>query len=301
MKKASILILIILLLIFLPSTGCLRARKPPVEPEAESSRQAEKKPLRISIAGFVARKETFNSYIELSQYISKKLDRPVELLQRKTYKEVNALLKKGKVDIAFVCSPPYIQARRNFEVELLVVPVFQGEPVYHSYIVVRKDSGITNFADLKGKTFGFSDPLSNSGKLYPTYLLATQGTTPEAYFSQYIFTYNHEKSVDAVIDRVVDGAAVSGLVVDYLLLSYPERMKNLKIILKSPPFPIPPIVVRKDLDPTLKVQLKKIFLNMHKDKKGEKILKSIMFDRFIEADDQMYDPIRQMMRVVGER
>lgn len=42
--------------------------------------------------------------------------------------------------------------------ELLVAPEVRGETVYYSYIIVPSDSPAQRFADLRGLTFGFTDP-----------------------------------------------------------------------------------------------------------------------------------------------
>jgi phosphonate transport system substrate-binding protein len=239
-------------------------------------------------------KEGFVYYQQLLNYIAEILERPVKLVDRESYTEVNNLIKSGYIDAAFVCGRPYIDGRDEFGLELLVAPQVYGKARYHSYIIVSKDSSIENFKELRGKSFAFADPLSNTGKLFPTYMLAKIGETPDSFFHKHIYTYAHDKSIKAVAQGIVDGAAVDHLIWEYLNRTNPEFTSKTRVIEKSPPYGIPPVVVRPGLDPELKEKLRKIFLNAHKDEKGRKILKGMMIDKFVLIDESAYESIEEM-------
>ena len=64
-------------------------------------------PLRVAVAAVISPKGTVESYSSLIDYLSKKIGRPVELVQRRTYMEINNMVKSGEVDIAFVCTSAY--------------------------------------------------------------------------------------------------------------------------------------------------------------------------------------------------
>lgn len=68
-----------------------------------------------------------------------------------------------------------------------------------------------------------------------------------------------------------------------------------KIIRKSPSYGIPPVIVRKDIDPVLRQKIKDVFLNMHEDPAGKAILDGIMVDKFIVPKDADYDTVREMI------
>jgi len=129
-----------------------------------------------------------------------------------------------------------VVGHQEFGLQLFLVPVYFGKTVYYSYLITSKASKINNFLDLQNKAFAFSDPLSNSGYFYPAYLLAKINQTPETFFSKFIFTYSHDNSLQAVLDGIVDGAAVDSLIYDYELSLNPNLIYKIKIIKKSPPF-----------------------------------------------------------------
>jgi phosphonate transport system substrate-binding protein len=250
--------------------------------------------IRIAISAMISPKNTLNYYKQILDYIGKNLGKEVILVQRKTYAEVNDLMKNGKLEAAFVCSGPYVAGKKAFGMEFLVAPQVHGETIYYSYIIVHKESSIKTFKELQGRSFAFTDPFSNTGKLVPTYELAKLGKTPESYFSKYIFTRSHDNSIEAVAEKLVDGAAVDSLIWEYIQATYPKYTSKTKIIEKFGPFGIPPVVVSPNIAPKLKNQMKEILLKMHQNTEGKEILKGIFIDRFVVIDDSAYDSVREM-------
>ena len=261
-------------------------------------------PIKIAIGSMITPKVGFAYYKKLLNYIEDRLGRPVILVDRSSYDEINALLKSAEIDAAFVCGRPYVDGHEEFGLELLAQPVVYGNTVYYSYIIVNADSDIESFQQLRGKSFAFADPKSNSGKLAPTYILAKDGETPETFFSKYSYTYAHDKSIEAVALGIVDGAAVDSLIWEYLNAVNPEHTGRTKVIHRSEPYGIPPFVVNPALDKETKLRLKEILLQMHDDPQGSDILKGMKVDKFAEGSDSDYDSIRHMIALVegtGER
>jgi phosphonate transport system substrate-binding protein len=254
--------------------------------------------LRIAVGGMITPKEGFGYYKQFLDYIGEKLGKSVDFVDRENYAEINELVRTGKVDVAFVCGGPYADGHSAFGMELLAAPQAYGRSVYYSYIIVSADSPIKSFQDLRGRSFAFTDPLSNSGTLVPTYMLARAGQSPKSFFSRVIYSGSHDKSIEAVADKLVDGAAVDSLIWEYENLKNPEFTAKTKIIERSLPYGIPPVVVRPGMDPELKERIRAIFLNAHTDATGRELLKKMMIDKFVLIDDHAYDSIREMKSFV---
>ncbi len=276
-----------------PARSAKRVSLRPSQGEAVSLPQQTDK-LKIAVGAIISPAESLTFYEDIFDYIGEKLGHEVEMVQRKTYTEVNFLMKEGRIDAAFVCSRPYVEGHRDFGMELLCVPVCFGKTEYYSYFIVHKDSSIQQLEDLRGKVFAFSDPLSNTGTLIPTYMLAKMGETPESFFRGYFFTYSHDNSIQSVAEKFVDGAAVDSLIWKYLNDKGQEWPAQTRIIYKSAPCGIPPVVVSPGIDRELKERLRLAFLDMHNDLKGSEILKRVLIDRFTVIEDSAYDSIRQM-------
>ena len=79
--------------------------------------------IQVAIAAMISPKETLSTYQQLLEYLGKAMGRPLQLVQRKTYGEVNALLGSGEVDMAFICSGPYATAKETYGFVPLATPV----------------------------------------------------------------------------------------------------------------------------------------------------------------------------------
>ncbi|GBE44011.1 ABC transporter, phosphonate, periplasmic substrate-binding protein [bacterium BMS3Bbin10] len=227
-------------------------------------------------------------------YLSNKMDRPVKFVRRKSYREVMDLLEAGRLDFAWICGFPFVQPRDPEFLELLAVPVYKGKPLYNSYIIVPKDSPYRTLDDLKGKVFAFSDPESNSGFLYPQFLLATRGTKPQNFFRQTFFTYNHAETVEAVADQVADGGAVDSYIWEYLQILRPEIAARTRVIKISPAFGFPPLVSSKRTEAKAVERMKSVLLGMSEEPEGRQFLAGFKLDAFGDFPPELFDGIGQM-------
>lgn len=257
--------------------------------------------IRLAIASVVSPLPTSDLYGDFARYLAGKLERDVELVQGKTYAETNDLVKSGDVTLALVCTNPYLEGREDFSMELLAAPVIDGDTVYYSLLIAGKDDDASSLQDLRGATFAFSDPLSNTGRLAPLYQLAQMGESPESFFDRTIFTYAHDSSIRAVADGIVEAAAVDSLVFDQMRTSDPEVVAKVRVVDKWGPFGIGPFVVNPGLDPVLKAQLADVLLHMDEDPQGSAILDRLGIDRLVVPDDSIYDTVREMRAYLRER
>lgn len=142
--------------------------------------------------------------------------------------------------------------------------------------------------DLRGKVFAFTDPISFTSRVYPTYLLQTLGEQPETFFRRIFFTYSHDDAIHAVADGVADGASVDSLVLDFALKHTPELAQQIRVIHTSPPFGMPPVVISPNLRPQTRAELESILLNMHLDQDGLAALQALGYDKFAKVSTEDY-------------
>ena len=252
--------------------------------------------LKVAVGSIISAQETVVYYHQLLEYIAGKLGREIQLVQRKTYGEINELIGMGQIDLAFICSGPYAGGRKKFGFEALAMPIVRGSHLYQSYLIVNTDSPFHKLIDLRGKVFAFTDTESNTGKLVPTYWLSKAGAKPEDFFGKTIYTYSHDNSIRAVAMSLVDGAAVNGQVWEYYNHSDPVYTSKTRIIKRSQPFGNPPVVASAHLTNQMKVRIRSLLLKMHQDPEGKKILDELMIDRFLAPKKECYDPILAMKK-----
>jgi len=264
--------------------------------ERPGNRSSERMQLRVAVAAIISAKETVVHYHQLLNYIAGKSGRKIQLIQRKTYGEINELIRMGQIDLAFICSGPYATGKETFGFQALAIPQVRGKHNYQSYLIVNKDSAFHKLNDLRGKLFAFTDPDSNTGKLVPTYWLAQQGEKPEYFFKRTIYTYSHDNSIMAVATSMVDGATVHEQIWEYYNDKNPIFTSKTRIIKKSEPFGNPPVVASAYLSRQLKERIRQLLFDMHRDPEGKKILNEIMIDRFLAPKEEWYDSIVAMKR-----
>jgi phosphonate transport system substrate-binding protein len=268
-------------------------------PSSAITDQGAKQPsLRVAIAAMISPKETISKYTSLMDYIGGKMDYQILLIQRKTYGEINELFQKQQIDLALICSGPYANGKDIFQVEALAVPLVRGEPYYQSYLIVNKKSTIKSLEELRGKTFAFTDPDSNTGTLVPNYWVAMKGETPESFFKETSYTYSHDNSIIAVAKSLVDGAAVDSHIWEYYHRTNPEYTANTQIIKKSVPFGSPPFVSSQSLPQVLKDKIQDILMTMHLDPKGKQIQSSLFIDKFVLPQESWYQHISVLKQEV---
>jgi len=250
-------------------------------------------PIRFGLTAVVLT-ENLRFLDQWSKYLSHKMGRKVEFVLRKSYRDVMDLLDSGGIEFAWICGYPYIQSREPETLQLLTVPVYRGEPRYHSYIIVHHDSGYKRFNDLKGKIFAFSDPDSNSGFLYPLTLIRGKKEKSDTFFRQTFFTFNHAETVQAVSEQVADGGAVDSYIWESLAVSRPDLTEKTRIIDRSPSFGFPPIVFRLGTNANTVQLMKDTLENMDNDTEGQKLLAQLKLDGFGHFPDSLFNEIRAM-------
>ncbi len=258
----------------------------------------EVKPLEIAVAAILSPEANIESYGALADYLGTKLNRPVEIVQRRTYQEINDLLEDGQADVGFVCTSAYVAGHDDFGLRLLVAPEIDGATVYYSTLIVPADSSAESMADLRGSVFAFTDPISTTGRMYPTYLVEQLGENPGTFFGATFFTYSHDRAIAAVAEHVADGAGVDSLVLEYALARDAELSSRIRVIDRSPAFTIPPVVVSPSITRAYEAELRNLLLSLADDPEAGDVLRSLGIDGFVSVDDPAYDGVRTVMAQV---
>ena len=84
--------------------------------------------LRGAVAAMISPRETFIHYRQLLAYVAGKSGKNLDFVQRKIIGEIDELLGKGEVDLAFICSGPYALAKGRYGFIPLAVPEVQEAP-----------------------------------------------------------------------------------------------------------------------------------------------------------------------------
>ena len=245
----------------------------------------------IPTAGSTSMKENFSG---LTEHLNKKLGINVELQLAGDYTGVITGMQHKHIDVAYFGPESYVQAQKRANAEALVVEVDaeSGLPGYRGIILTKKDSGLNTLESIKDKTWAFTSSQSTSGTLVPTVMFSKSGIDPQKYFSKVLYSGGHEASILSIKAGKIDAASTNTL--DFnrgLGKAWTENDFN--IIWTSDLIPGSPMAVRGDLPESLKKALKEAFIS-YNDKDG---LNKLKIKGYIEANDSMYNPIRDLIEV----
>lgn len=233
-------------------------------------------------------------------YLEERLRRRVVFVRRGSYGEILELLERGGIDFAWICGYPYVRYKPRFR--LLAVPLYQGKPLYQSYLIVpHTDVETRSLLDLRGKVFAYSDPNSNSGWLVPQQELRAQDIEPGSFFRKTFFTYAHRKVVEAVAAGLADGGAVDGYVWETLARQQPDLTRRTRVVRKSAEYGFPPFVARRSVPEEEFQRMQRVLLEMNEDSAGRDILEKLNLDGFATGSDALYAGIEASMRFVNAR
>jgi phosphonate transport system substrate-binding protein len=234
------------------------------------------------------------------RYMERRLGLKVEIVQRDSYRETMDLLRLKQMDFAWVCDYPFLHLKDL--VRLLAVPLYKGQPLYRSFIIVQAgNTKAAGLKDLKSTVFAYADPLSNSGYLYPRYAIHKLGENPQTFFRKTFFTWSHKKVVEAVAMGIAQGGAVDSYIWETLERISPELTRRTRIVQRSPEYGFPPFVAHREISPELFSRVQNFLLTMHQDGEGAALLKRINLDGFIKGDVRLYDGVAEMMQAFGEQ
>lgn len=260
---------------------------------ASSWARAATAPVRIALTAAAVRDE-LSLYDRWASYLGSRLKRPVQFVQRRAYRDVIEMLRTGELDFSWVCSYSFVQAWDASLVDLIAAPVFRGKPLYRSYIIVHRDSSIRALADLKGKVFAFADPESSSGFLIPRAMIQDIGENPDSFFRTSFFTWDHGQAMEAVAEKVADGASVDSYVWEFMAATRPQFAAQTRVLQRSAEFGFPPLVARRGIPADLRERFTETVLGMSKEAEGQRMLADMLLDRFETVPPSHYDSVRAL-------
>jgi len=236
----------------------------------------------------------------LGAHILESTGRNVEYVQRRTYKEVVALLLLGEIDAAWLCGYPLLQ--HPGRLDAIAIPVWQGQPLYKAYLIAAHDRHAEDLTSLQGDVHAYSDPDSNSGHLVTVARLLENGQRPELFFARSFFTFGHRNVVRAVARRLAQSGSVDGYVYDALALTEPDLVAQTRVVWRSDWHAFPPVVVASEARASSAVRaLSQALFDISRTDAGSEVLRMLHLDGFERPEPDSFDSIARLMRLVSER
>ena len=207
------------------------------------------------------------------------------------------MLLSEQLDAAWICGFPLIQ--HSNELALVAVPVWQGKPLYRSYIIASVDDPVESFMAMRGYVHAFSDPDSNSGFLVTRHLLTTMQEKPETFFSRFFFTYGHRNVIRAVAAGLAQCGSVDGYVWEVVREIEPALTEKTRVVRKSELLGFPPVACnarRQGTDTVAAIQDALVTMSASED--GRKLLSTLRLDQYTPGDMSLFSGIATKYREV---
>jgi phosphonate transport system substrate-binding protein len=250
--------------------------------------------LRIGLIPTESSSHITDRYDGLARYLERRLGIPVELKTSTDYNGVITAMQFGHIELAYFGPKSYVEAAQRAQAEAFCMEVLEdGTQGYHGIIITRRESGLKTMADLKGKTWAFTDPNSTSGTLVPTvYFVKELHIDPQQYFAKVSFSGSHEASILSVKGGKVDAASTNDLDLERGAGKLWSK-DDFQIVWTSKLIPGSPMAYRRDLPDSLKQALRDAFLQLG----DPAVLGSLKLKGYAPAADAVYDPIREQLEV----
>lgn len=295
-RQSVLVVFMLLFALFL--SGCGQSGIPE-QFQFESLGGAQADPLIIGQVPSRSVIELFEQRKSLLRLLSDRLDRRFELRVADSYDGIIEGMTDGEYDLVVLGPLAYVEAVDDSGASYrpLVRPVRFGNPYYRSMIITHPNSGVSQLSDLRGKSMAFVDPSSTSGYLFPrAHIIQEAGFDPLEDTRRADFLGSHDQVVEAVLSESYDAGAVFDDARNLVLIDNLDE--QLPVIGRTRRIPSEPIAVRSDLSDSTIKRLKSTFLSMHED--NSSVLKTMgsNIDRYVEAEDSVYDDVRTVMDVL---
>lgn len=229
----------------------------------------------------------------LTEMLSKELGVKVEGFTATNYVGVVEGLGSGQVDFGFIPPFAYVLANKESNAQVILTALNKDmEAKYRSQFLVRKDSGIKSFADIKGKKVAFVDPSSTSGYLFPGAHLIKEGIDLEKDI-QYVYSGGHDKSLQLLLNGDIDVATTFVDVRQRYEKEFPDSMEKTEVLGYTDYIPNISVTVKGNMDKDMQNKIKTALLNIASTDEGKALLQELFnMYGFAEATDADYDVIR---------
>jgi phosphonate transport system substrate-binding protein len=248
--------------------------------------------LRLGVVPLQAPSVMFRKFAPLSQYLSGKLGKKVDL---RVAIDMDSAVRDIGENITQLCAmgpANYVEANRKYGVKVIAKALRKGKPFHRTAIVVKAGSSLQSVSDLQGKSIAFTSLNSATGHIIPLAMLREAGVTAGDLKDQQ-YLGEHARVAEGVLDGAFDAGAMTEETAD----KYRER--GLRILQLSAGIPEFNICANPSVDEaTIKI-IRDAVVSLDISRENDlTVLKSMGKDctGFVAATEEDYDEFRTMLK-----
>ena len=244
-----------------------------------------------------------SDYKSLISIVEKLTGFEINTIKVTDYNAAVEAMRAGRADIAWYGGKTYIKAAEIADAEAFAAGVRPGEKNanYFAYFVVKNDSKIKKFSDIKGKVLSLNTIGSTSGDLIPQVELAkiNLSTTNKDHFKNVFYAGSHDACLLAVLNNQSDVCGMSSRNFEARLADNTFKLEQVRIIHESDPVPPPPLAYSKKIPLEDRKKIKKAVLEAHKY--GEIGGYGGKMSHYISVKDTDYDVLRKVVELLENK
>ena len=257
--------------------------------------QAAEDPLILGIFPRNRATETTTMYTPLANYLSERLGRKVVLVTSKDFDAFWKAVTERRFDIVHYNQYHYIQSAQSYR----VVAHNQefGKNAVAGALFVRKDSGITEVSQLRGRTIifgGGKDAMLSH--IAPRFLLMQAGLKEGDYKTE--FSVNPPNALLALYHKQADAAGGGDILIDLPVVKNAINTQDIRLLAATEPLLFLPWAVIRTMPAKLGESIQSILVDLGSSDAGKQVLKAALTTGIGKAGDRDYDPHRKMTTAV---
>lgn len=261
--------------------------------------QQAPKELRISAIPDENPQELLRIYTPFADYLTKEIGVSVKFTPVVDYAATVESLAANKLDMVWYGGLTSVQASRRATGSRRII-MRKEDTAFKSQFITRKDTGIHELKNLKGKTFSFGSVSSTSGHLMPRYYLMKAGINPEKDFSKFGFSGAHDATTAWVEAGRVDAGSLNFLVWDKLVNTKKVDTDKVVVFWTTPPYVDYVWTVRAGLNKSLVEKISQAFLKLdYQNPEHKKLLDLHRTKGYIPAKDEQWRSLEDAAMTTG--
>ena len=241
-----------------------------------------------------------NHFKGLIEIVNKLTGFEINFIKVTDYNAAVEAMRADRAQIAWYGGKTYIKAAELASAEAFAAGVRPGEKDagYFSYFVVKKDSSLKKFSDIKGKILSLNSIGSTSGDLIPQVELAkiNLSTINKNDFKNVFYAGSHDACLLAVLNEQADVCGMSSRNFEARLADKTFKKNDVRIIHRSDRVPPPPLSYSKKILLEDRKKIKKAVLEAHEH--GEIGGYGGKMSHYISVNDSDYDVLRNVVKLL---
>jgi phosphonate transport system substrate-binding protein len=284
--NSILLILCLLYVAACPLSACSGKRHQPYQPTFEAA-DAGRKVLTLGLPG----QSFYQTTDLLVQYLNDHLDSvTIQTVASAGIDDYQSKLRTGYFDLTVINGPQLLGAERN---GYRVVGRIADDS--RTVIFVHKDSGIHQFADIRGHTISLPGKTTLSGTMMPLMYLYRQGVDVNGGLRR-LFVPSFESAMLEVYLGHASLGATWKPAWEMYLKQRPEIGSKVEVRWETPALVNAGVLFRVTIDSGLAAKLARLFFQMGKDEQGRRALRRLNISGFEPADSSSFRPMEAFLR-----